>query len=266
MKKTVIILSVLAVIASNCGQARNKQAATDKTTSQNTTSFANDTVRQSVADNYTVEDTVRFQIGGKLYFLNIRPSDSITIIKTVYYQDMYREYHFIVHNRYSNAHRYFEASTLDSIYNAYMTNESYLCYYENYLQPQLDTVQSRRIDLAIKYFNGYWIYLEEYNGNYYLNDEWNWHPSFHIADSVFTIHYMDGPHPQKILEAVSLQGKGISILCDGDKEPVKIEVFDKSQSIYRLFVKGQIYFIAPARAIHNFEIIQYTNSTGDMIP
>ena len=211
---------------------------------------------------------MRYQIGGKLYGLDFRPSDSITVIKSFHRQDkwgLYRQYDFIVHNRYSHAHRYFETSFLDSIYNSYMSNEHYRRWeYDNYLKPRLDSIQSRRIDPAIKDFNGYWVYLKEYNGDYYLNDDWNWRASFCIADSIITDHYMDGPFPEKIVEAVSISANGVSILHERIREPIKIEMFDKSRNIYRLF-NGRTSFIAPARAIHNFEIIQYTNNTGDLI-
>jgi hypothetical protein len=210
---------------------------------------------------------VRHQIGGKLVSLDISPSDSITFINTVYYQpkegDLYREYHFIVHNRYSNAHFDFADTTLNTIYNSYMTKDWYRETYETYIKPRLDTIQSRLIDPAIKNFNGYWIYLKEYNGDYYLNDDWSWHSSFNIADSIFTNHYMDGPDPKKIVEAIPIETGSISISFGG--EPIRIELFDKSRNIYRFIDGRRIYFIAPARAIHNFEIIQYTNNTGDLI-
>jgi hypothetical protein len=258
MKQAIIISISLMFIVLDCGQVGITQAAANQCIN---------IYSQTVADNYTVEDTVRYQINGKLYGLNFRPSDSITVIKSFHWQNeygLYREYEFIVHNRYSNAHRYFETSHLDTVYNSYMTGEYWHDEYERAIR-QLDTIQSKHIDFTIKYFNGYWIYLKEHNGNYYLNDEWSWHSSFYIADSVFTTHYMDGLYPKKILEAVSLQENGISILLNDDKESLKIEVFDKSKSIYRLFEGGRFYFIAPTRAIHNFEIIQYTNNTGDLI-
>jgi hypothetical protein len=267
MRKTVIILGVLAAIVGGCGKVKNKQAEVNGTTTQIAFSSEGDTLySQAAADNYTVEDTVRYQIGGELYYLDFRPSDSITAIKTMHGQfeewGVYREYHFIVHSHYSNAHSDFEPSTLDTIYDFY--RRYYRDDYEIAIQ-KLDSIQSKHIDSSIKDFNDYWIYLKEYNGNYYLDDDWAWHSSFYIADSVLTYHYMDGLYPKKILEAVSLQGNGISILLDGDNEPVKIEVFNKTKSIYRFFDKGNTYFIAPARAIHNFEIIQYTNNTGDCI-
>jgi len=259
MKRVIIILGIIAFITNGCGQAGREQTAVNQNISVENT--------RTGVNNYTVEDTVRYQIGGKLHGLNFRPSDSITVIESFHWQNewgLYRQYAFIVHNRYSYAHRYFETSYLDTIYNSHMTDEYWRDEYERAIR-QLDSIQSKHINFAIKDFNGYWIYLKEYNGNYYLNDDWSWHSSFHIADSIFTYHYMDGLYPKKILEAVSLRGNGVSILLDYNKEPLKIEVFDKSKSIYRLLDEGQFYFIAPAQAIHNFEIIQYTNNTGDLI-
>ena len=267
MRKVVIILSFFILLTSSCVQASSKQKTTNDILIQN----INDTVFHT-----TVEDTVRYQIGGKLYGLNFSSSDSITVIKAFHHQTpekdlqyfditVYREYHFIVHNRYSNAHFNFADTTLNSIYDRYMTYEWYHReFYESYLKPRLDSIQSKQIAPAIKDFNGFWVYLTEYNGNYYLDDKWDWHSSFLIADSIFTPHYMDGPYHRKIIEVISLTN-GISILYDGIREPVRIELFDKSRDIYRFFENGRIYFITPARAIHNFEIIQYTNNTGDLI-
>ena len=259
MKKTAIILSFLIFAASSCGQA-NKQ---------------NQTTVQNIVCNqiHTVEDTVRYQIGGQLHGLNFSPSDSITVIESFHYQaewGLYRQYTFIVHNRHSYAHRFFSSSHLDSIYKDHMNMSwaSYRSLYEEFLRPRLDSIQSRRIDPAIKKFNGFWIYLKEHNGDFYLNDDWSWHNSFHIADSIFTSHDMEGPYLSKIIDAISISENAISLLYDvygGLKEPVRIELFEKAREIYRIIYKEQVHFIAPARAIHNFEIIQYTNTTGDLI-
>jgi hypothetical protein len=216
---------------------------------------------------YSVEDTVRYQIGGNLFHLNISPTDSITVIETFYSQskegDLYREYHFIVHNPYSNAHLNFAYSTLDSIYNSYKTNEWYREVYENHYKPLLASRQTIQIDSSVNNFNGYWVYLREYGGDYYLDDRWSWHPSFCIADSIFTNHYMDGPDHKKILEVIPIEPNGISISFGGD--PKRIESVDVTRHIYRLIDKQHNFIIAPARAIHNFEIIQYTNNTGELI-
>ena len=274
MRKTIIIISTFAVIVGSCGRTRGKQVAVSTLSSTGDTLYC-----QTFADNYTVEDTVRYQIGGELYGLNFSPSDSITVIKTNHHQipeeylkyfdiTMYREYHFIVHNRYSNAHFNFADSTLNSRYNLYMTSEWYPELYERYLKPRLDSIQSKQIDPAIKDFNGYWVYLREHNGDYYLDDKWDWHSSFHIEDSIFTIftiEYMEGPYPRRIIEVIPISKNCISILYDGIQEPIKIELIDKLRYIYRFFENGRIYFITPVRAIHNFEIIQYTNNTGDLI-
>ena len=268
MKKVIIILNVIALIVGSCGQQTKENVLE---TSQDTTLQIPDNNEK----NYTVEDTVRYQIGGKLYGLTISQSDSITVIKTFYYKpnngELYREYHFIVHNRYSYAHRYFETTYLDTIYNSVMIDEDFLKHYEKYLKPKLDTIQSEHIVPAIKDFNGYWVALKKYNDNYYIDDAWAWHPSFLIADSILTIHNMDGLDINKILTAVSLSKNGISISYNNSYEDKKvclnIEVVDKSKSIYR-YHYGQIdyyYYITPAKAIHNFEIIQYTNNTGDLL-
>ena len=58
---------------------------------------------------FSVQDTVRRQLGGKLFFSefsNFNPADSITVIETHYRKaegkELYREYRFITHNRDSS--------------------------------------------------------------------------------------------------------------------------------------------------------------------
>jgi hypothetical protein len=264
MRIELFTFIIIAAIVGGCGRTQNNQP---EKIVLSTHFLANDTVRsQPIAENYTVEDTVRYQIGGELHYLDFNPSDSITVIESIhkYYrdEDLYREYHFIVHNHYSNAHSDFTDTALNSIYNRYMTEEWHR-FYENYLKPKLDSIQSEYIDPAIKAFNGYWVYLKEYNGNYYLNDEWAPFNSFLIADSIFINNSHDGPIHTKIVEAIPFGTNGISISFGA--EPIKIELFDKSRSIYRGIDGQRIYFITPTRAIHNFEVIQYTNNTGDAI-
>jgi len=250
---------LLLVVFCSCGLRQKKTVSNTPTLS----CIAEDTLHKQT--NYTLEDTVHYQIGGQLYYLEIDPSDSITVIGTHYWQpkndEFYREYQFIVHNRYSRGHHTFEASTLDSIYN--VRSEDFRKEYES----RIDTIPSRNIDPVIEEFNGYWVYLNEYNGNYYLNDEWAGHHYLYIADSVLFEDYQE-LSAQKILEAAPLPKDGISILLDyfGEEHLEKIELFEKKRDIYRIiYSSGAFSLITPARSIHNFEIIQYTNNTGDEI-
>jgi hypothetical protein len=257
MKKAILILTLLA-LAVSCGWSGRKKQVADTETAPCT---VEDTITETAP--YTVEDTVRLRLGGKLYALDIAPSDSITVIGTNHGRpedgEQYREYRFVVHDRHSRAHYRFEASTLDSIYNSYRADSDYVRLYEEYLKPELDSVRAGYIDPAIGDFNGYWVYLTEYEGDYYLDDNWAWHRSFHIADSVFTRHEMDGPFPSKLRKAVV--SDGTLYLDDEEGNSGQFEQIDAKREIYG-YGDG---FVTPARAIHNFEMIQYTNSTGDLI-
>lgn len=217
---------------------------------------------------YTLEDTIRYQIGGELHYRDLGPADSITVIESRHYQikneGLYREYRYINHNRYSPAHHYFEEATLDSVYKSYWKRPDYTEFYERYLHPRLDSISSKSIDPVIKRYKGYWVYLTEYKGEYYLDDVWDWRCSFHISDSILTHHYMDGPFPEKIVEAVSTPEGGISILYDGNNL-MNLELLESKREIYRSEGGGIWLFMTPARNIHSFEIIEYANNTGDMI-
>jgi len=239
-------------------------------------SLSNQIIDYSHLTNPTVEDTVRYQIGDRLFFeRGIAPfssSDSITVIKAYHslfkeaYQKLfdvthYREYHFIVHNRHTRAHSFFESSLFDKEYHT----DYFLNTYEQVHRPMFDTIPTKLIDPIIKDFVGHWVYLTEHNGNYYLNNRWNFNASFNVTDSMFYWHYMDGPDPRKIIEAVPLpENKGISLVFTWDN--MKIEVVDKEKSVYRSFQSfNQQFYVAPARAIHNFEIIEGANNTGELM-
>ena len=71
---------------------------------------------------------------------------------------------------------------------------------------------------------------------------------------------MDGIINDKIVEAVVLpENNGITLFFQ--REHISIEVVDKDKSVY-LYNKRK--YVAPARAIHNFEIIQRVNNTGEL--
>jgi len=253
MKTTIIILSVLALIFEVYGQTTTTNVATER--------------NQTIIDNNTVEDTVRHQIGGKLFGLTIEPSDSITVIKTNHgYEPNYREYHFIVHNRNSRAYHQFTDTALNSWYNFRITTEFQARDdYERFFRPRADSIQSRHIDPIIKDFNGHWLYLTERNGIYYIDDDWACRNYVRIMDSIYVVDCME-MFMSKILEVTPLPDTlGVSMIIDNPwgVEPNKIiiEVFDKKRTIYLLNGRPVI----PVRAIHNFELIQYTNNTGDLI-
>ena len=107
----------------------------------------------------SVEDTVRRQLGGKLFFSefsNFNPADSITVSGTHYRKaegkELYREYRFITHNRNSPAHRFFESRYLNSVYMSYLNDPSYRDFYDQMLP---DSVKSEYIAPEIRNFNGY---------------------------------------------------------------------------------------------------------------
>lgn len=218
--------------------------------------------RQTPIATHSVEDTVRYQIGGTLYGLDIDPTDSITIIEARYRQaeqgELYREYRFIVHDRHSKGHQKFSESTLGSIHDDYYQND-----HRQHL-PRLDTVQTNYIDLVIEDFKGYWVWLTAYKGDFYLDDWWTCRRFSIITDSLYIGENCHELIPRKIAEAMPLPGNGISILLADRSIPFTIELIEEERSIYRTNLHEDS-FIIPVRAINNFEIIQYTNTTGDLI-
>ena len=222
------------------------------------------------AARYTVEDTVRLQLGGKLYFsgdreLNIASSDSITVFHRRYLPteddprtgELYREYGFIVHSRDHVTHRTFEPRSLDASYSRWKKSGYY---------SWLDSVRTEHLAPEIADFNGYWIPLTEHDGDYYLDDYMGDLGTFHIADSIITRPSMDGLNEYKIRKATALPDGGVAIEYSDDNphldDTYTIKPFDREREVYRY---QDSYFITPARAIHNFEVIVWANNTGDLI-
>lgn len=269
--KTYVLIFILAVFAS-CGGRGQKKTATaegEQTTVENMeTSVDDQQLAKTSTGHYTVEDTVRLQLGGKLYSfsdksfreaLYIDPDDSITVIGRNHGQpkqgEFYREYQFIVHNHHTPSHRNYEPAALDSLF-------IYRGITDNYgLDP---LVQTEFIDPAIDDFLGYWLELTEYGGDYYLDEYKAPLNAFRLTDSIVTRYKMDGFEHHRIWKATVLPDGSLSIMYDKEYGE-KLEPVDREREIYRRTNEyGESYFIPP-RAIHNVELIQWTNTTGDII-
>lgn len=198
---------------------------------------------------YSVEDTLRFQIGGKLYHLEIGPTDSITVIDSKYDGDV-REYMFINHNKHSKKHYFLEPEQLDSMYRSYMKNG------DIYMRPEH---KKTNISEDIEQYTGYWVYLMKRGDKYYIKDNWQSTPSFHISDRTYLMHSIDGLAGSYLYSFTKKpDGSYIAMLSKNDHERAFKSV-DPELGVYSI----RSMYIAPASRIHNFEIIQYANNTDD---
>jgi hypothetical protein len=257
MKKITIV--ALVALTTSCGWlGRKKQAAV--AVGEATGQYAVEGARQ-----YTVEDTVRLELGGKLYYIEdydvaIAPEDSITVIAARYFhqpgEELYREYRFIVHRLKTRSHSFFESAALDAEYEDWARYDS---------GERLDSLmRTEYIDPAMEEHNGYWLPLTEYGSDYYFDCYQAPLGSFRLADSVVTHLFMDGLAPRKLLRA-EVSPDGSFSLTYGKNKKVKFEPVDLGRKIYRSEGHFGHEFWIPAEEIGNVELIRQVNTTGDLM-
>lgn len=224
----------------------------------------------------TVEDTIRFQLGGKLFFIDEVDisSDSITVLHTDHYvhNDSLKDsvYKFIVHNKESKFYERFMPQKLESDYEAYfkmsrdkegrIMPQSFGDEYYKILRDEQEKVDGLNLNPALEKYSGYWIYLTLYDNKYYIKDEWGGGiASFRIVDRVFDYLYMDGPYP-KLINDFEVYDNGDFKVRFTDESEYLFELVDHKLKVYKC--NGR--FAVKADRANKFELIEYANRSGNL--
>jgi len=191
----------------------------------------------------TIEDTIKYQIGGELFYLELNPKDSITVIRAEYYTNPdganYREYHFVIHNTNTSHHKEFTPKGLDTIYRDFK-------------------------DLS--HYEGYWIYLDYQPRlkDYFIESYMGVLSSFKIKDKYVDYMMMDGVYPQKIT-SFKENDEGFTIKTNNINE-YRFNLIDSKREIYSMSEEGENErFYTPALNWNKFGVSVSVNNTGDLI-
>ena len=226
------------------------------------------------ANAHSVEDTVRYQIGYPLHFFNDEAPEEITVIGARYYkQDAYlpfpdAEYRYINHAKVNVGHEQFSEEYLKERYASFFFRDTFNSWpevYRNMVDQALEIIGPVREYPVIENYTGYWVYLEKYGEEYYLDQCWDFIPSFQIEEDRIHILSMDGPFPYMIRSAGRDEKGGIIINTQyGNSEKESgfvLECIDEARKVYRF----DSAYVTPAVNSSDFKLIQYANRSGDLI-
>lgn len=215
------------------------------------------------AGPYTVEDTVKYQIGRKLYYEEADLSDSITVYKARHFEhngELYSTYHYVIHNTRTKQHKVFNPSSIAGVYDKGKKED----FWQELIKQQ-DTVRVGHISPAIGKYTGYWIffpYVEELD-DYILDSYMGALDHFEITEKYYVAHYMDGLYPYKL---ANFREMDTGFVMEFDGQERVFELVDRKRQIYQFRPSGQKkIFCTPARNYNQFKISVSVNTSGDRI-
>ena len=117
----------------------------------------------------------------------------------------------------------------------------------------------REMDAALlKDLKGYWIYVRPYRGEFCLDNDWATLMAQELTDSTWVQIDMEVfPRPCTALHG---DRNAFTLVVGGD--PILFELVDPEREIYRV---GKTRYMIPNRRRHDFPIIEYIGTTGDLI-
>ena len=192
--------------------------------------------------------------GEKLFFRTenaITLRDSFTVIAIDSFDNDWYACAVINHNKWSQGHDLFSDEFITRWKEDRWESGSHL----------LEKVKGlhREMDVALlKDLKGYWIYVRPYRGEFYIDNDWATLMAQELTDSTWVQIDMEVfPRP-----CTALYGdhNAFTLVVDGD--PILFELVDPEREIYRV---GKTRYMIPNRRRHEFPIIEYIGTTGDLI-
>lgn len=216
----------------------------------------------------THSDTITKSIGYTLYYPNGVAPKNITFIGAQYHQDgdnKYVDYKYINHDQTEISRREFTPHHIDSIYQWHLDDDrANQNTYDILLKRSKKEAKIGVISDSISKYLGYWVYLEKYNNQYYLADNWDFILSFKIEADKVVFRYMDGPMPC-VIESFRVDDRGDFILKMEGEEVHYGTLIDPKRGIYEFRSDGGKRYITRAQNYSMFDVISYANNTGDLI-
>lgn len=194
----------------------------------------------------------------KLFFhynADINGRDSFTVAGAEYYGDN-AVYAIIVHEKQSKGHSSFEPETIEK-WRILRTDE--------WVDKQLegcDTLcgKSKINARLFQELKGFWVHVQKYKGEYYLQNDWACLIAYELTDSTWLRINME-----VIPELLSgISGNAGKFVIETTAQNWEFQLIDPERKIYRVNSGFGNAYLIPAGKIHDFEIIEYINTTGDL--
>lgn len=212
-----------------------------------------------------------------MYFYDGVAPENITVIGTRHYQqDQYMPYpdaayRYINHNRKDIGYESFSVEYLKRRYESYLSpdtiinkdNRDWPELYEKMIDKSSGMCGTIQKHSVLNDLTGFWVYLQPYGKEYYLDQRWDFIQSFRILENCIDFLYMDGPYPYLIKSVEAGENSEIVISTQNyqNEEEFVFKLIDKKRKIYDFLGS----YVTPASNSSNFELIQYANRSGDLI-
>lgn len=196
----------------------------------------------------------------KLYFYfnsGFSSVDSFSVIGAMYYGED-ADYAVIVHDKFSKGHASFSPEKIkawkEETCDEVVWNILARC-------DTLHTVLPEDSD----WFNdlkGYWVRVEKFQGRYYLHNDWATLIAYELTDSTWVNIDME-VHPELLFE---VGGNKEHFTLTTEHRRCDYKLIDKEKEIYRVGSSAlRAVYLIPVRRIHEFEIIEYLSTQGDLV-
>ena len=205
---------------------------------------------------YVSDSTNRHDDQKWYFYANVLPTDSLSVIgHEEYYEsenkaNKHEAYAFIVHNKNSESHRTFSEPYVREWRDDRMRDV--------YFRNMVDVADRNMDEKLLEKFGGFWVFVRKYQGEFYLHQDWTCLMARELTDSTWVQIDMEVfPRP-----CTALYGdhNAFTLVVDGD--PILFELVDPEREIYRV---GKTRYMIPNRRRHEFPIIEYIGTTGDLI-
>lgn len=220
-------------------------------------------VRDSLVYDLGHPDT----LGGRrinCYFNTVlSETDSFSVIAANYYNRYGKDadYALIVHNKYSKGHSSFSFEKIKGWKDRHVDEVTLD------VLKKCDTLHTR-ITGESGWFNdlrGFWVPVKKYQGEYYLHNDWACLVAYELTDSAFMNINME-VYPEMLFVA---QGGKKGFTLQTNRGTWQFLLIDRKREIYQVTEITKRwkfhYYLIPARRIHDFEIIEYVGTNGDLI-
>ena len=189
---------------------------------------------------YVSDSTNRHDKQTWYFYANVLPTDSLTVIGHEVYKE-HEAYAFIIHNKNSESHRTFSKPYIKE-------------WRDNREIYNMGTSADRHInENLLEKFGGFWVFVEKYQGEFYLHQDWACLMARELTDSTWVQIDME----ITAYGIKNLHGTVKDFTIERTKgDRINFRLVEPEREIYRV---NEHSYMIPVRRIHDFELIAYCN-------